>query len=59
MKGGGGYGSYGRGWDGSDVGRTSSFMGELLSAVSTRPSLVGGHRVCGHSLGIIVIHGRG
>ena len=44
----------GRGWDGSDVGRTSSFMGELLSAVSTRPSLVGGHRVCGHSL---FVHG--
>ena len=34
MKGGGGDGSDGRGWDGSDVGRTSSFMGELLSAVS-------------------------
>ena len=67
MKGGGG--------DGSDVGRSSFFMGGSL-AMSTHPSLAGTHHVCGHSSficgemlssvgdhchpwGIVIVHGRG
>ena len=44
MKGGGGDGSDGRGWDGSDVGRSSLFMGGSSLAVSACPLLVGTHR---------------
>ena len=41
-------GSDGRGWDGSNVWRSSSFMGGSSSAVSTHPSLVG---TCRSSVG--------
>ena len=47
MKGGGGDGCDGRGWDGSDVGRSLSFMGGLSSAMSAHPLLMGTHHVHG------------